>query len=80
MTRKGIHVGLLPRDLEIQSSKFCLALGGKERDSRKSKLKICWPEDSLPFLPSTWLQVILKKYRDCVSQLCVFLTSVRLSL
>ena len=52
MTRKGIHVGLLPRDLEIQSSKFCLALGGKERDSRKSKLKICWPEDSLPFLPS----------------------------
>ena len=50
MTRKGINLGLLPRDVGIQSSKFCLALGGKERDSGKSKLKICWLEDSLPFL------------------------------
>ena len=43
MTRKGINVGLLPRDLGIQSSKFYSGLGGKERDSGKSKLEIGWP-------------------------------------
>ena len=40
MSRKEINVGLLPRDLGIQSSKFYSGLGGKEEDSGKSKLEI----------------------------------------
>lgn len=82
MNRKGINVGLLPRDLGTHSSKFYSGLGGKERDSGISKLEIGWPQDSLPFLPLTWPQGVCHSWKSIETAFLsyVFFSSVRLSL